>query len=141
MATTVRITEGDQLILACDVAEIANHNEFILGLVSDAQANGGHAEKNDDEGCLVTCNITSEKTETVSFHRSNLGSFGENLPCDMNGFVHMTAAAWKEAPVDMPRADRDDEDYMDEWSEEMAEKTREAVAAAEAGLADWQAGN
>jgi hypothetical protein len=70
MATTVRITEGAQLILACDVAEIANCNEFIRGLVLDAQANGGHAEKNDDEGCLVTCNIESK----VSIDRSSLES-------------------------------------------------------------------
>lgn len=26
----------------------------------------------------------------MSFHKTNLGSFGENLPCDKNGYVPIT---------------------------------------------------
>ncbi len=73
-----------------------------------------------------------------SFHKSNLGSFGESLPCDMNGYVHLTAEAWLAAPVDMSSDDLADEDYMNEWAEEQAEATREAVAAAEAALDQWR---
>jgi hypothetical protein len=52
---TVRITEGNQLILACDVSEISSQNEFIRGLVAQAQAaSDGMAEQEDGEGCLVT---------------------------------------------------------------------------------------
>lgn len=74
----------------------------------------------------------------TSFHKTNLGRFGEHLPCDMNGHVHLTAEAWRNAPVDMPAADRADEDYMAEWSEEQAAATRAAVEHAEANLAKWQ---
>jgi len=56
--TTVRITEGDQLILACDISDIANQNEFIRGLVAEAQAaSDGMAEREDAEGCMVTAVI------------------------------------------------------------------------------------
>jgi hypothetical protein len=83
-----------------------------------------------------------EKLKMVtSFHKSNLGSFGESLPCDMDGYVHLTAEAWLAAPVDMSAADRADEDYMQEWAEERAEATRLAVAESEAAVAEWQDGN
>ena len=53
--TTVQIKEGNQLILACDVAEIASQNEFIQSLVAEAQAaSDGMAEREDAEGCVVT---------------------------------------------------------------------------------------
>ena len=35
-----------------------------------------------------------------SFHRTNLGSFGENLTTDMDGYVHTTIAEWMAANVD-----------------------------------------
>jgi hypothetical protein len=76
-----------------------------------------------------------------SFHKSNLGSFGESLPCDMDGYVHLTAEAWMAAPVDISAADRADDEYMQEWAEEKAEATRLAVAESEASLAEWQAAN
>ena len=74
-----------------------------------------------------------------SFHKSNLGSFGESLPCDMNGYVHLTAEAWLAAPVDMPSADRADVEYMAQWAEDQAEATRQAVAESEAALESWRA--
>lgn len=76
-----------------------------------------------------------------SFHKSNLGAFGEHLSCDMDGYVHTTAAGWLAAPVDMPSADRDDAEYMQQWAEEQAQETRDAVAAAEEKSTAWQAGN
>jgi hypothetical protein len=78
-------------------------------------------------------------SETVSFHKSNLGQFGDHLPCDLNGYVHLTAEAWLSAPIDMPAADRNDAEYMQEWAESQAEATRQAVAEAEANMAEWQA--
>lgn len=82
--------------------------------------------------------MSNATTETTSFHKSNLGQFGESLPCDLNGYVHLTAEAWLAAPVDMPAADRADAGYMQEWAESQAEATREAVAAAEESLRKWQ---
>jgi len=59
----------------------------------------------------------------------------------MNGYVHLTAEAWLAAPVDMSSEDLADEDYMNEWAEEQADATREAVAAAEAELDQWREHN
>lgn len=66
----------------------------------------------------------AEQLGQASFHKSNLGKFGEHLPCDMNGYVHLTAEAWRNAPIDMPAADRSDDEYMAEWSEEQAAATQ-----------------
>jgi ribosome modulation factor len=63
--TTVQIKEGNQLILACDVAEIANQNEFIQSLVAEAQAaSDGMSEREDGEGCLVTALVNSDAYNT-----------------------------------------------------------------------------
>ena len=78
---------------------------------------------------------------TTSFHKSNLGSFGTDLPCDLNGYVHTTAAAWLDAPMDISDSDRADADYMAEWAAEMAAQTIAAVAESEKALADWQEKN
>ena len=80
-------------------------------------------------------------SSVTSFHKSNFGAFGEHLPCDMDGYVHLTAEAWLSAPVDMSAEDRADAEWFAEWAEEQAETTRDAVAAAEERLAAWQAGN
>lgn len=56
---TVRITEGNQLIMACDISEISSQNEFIRGLVAQAQsASDGMATQEDPEGCLVTSTVS-----------------------------------------------------------------------------------
>lgn len=75
---------------------------------------------------------------TTSFHKSNLGSFGTDLPCDLNGYVHTTAEAWLSSPMDISASDRADEDYMAEWATGMAAQTIAAVAESEKALADWQ---
>ncbi len=75
------------------------------------------------------------------FHKSNLGSFGENLPCDLDGYVHTTAQGWMHARMDAmawrgyTRADQ----Y--ERCKELAAEAREAVKASEAALADWRKTN
>lgn len=75
---------------------------------------------------------------TTSFHKSNLGQFGESLPCDMAGFVHLTAADWMHAPMDWGYPSPTDEDKAAQC-EELASQAREATAAAEEALARWQA--
>lgn len=80
-------------------------------------------------------------SNVTSFHKSNLGAFGERLPCDMDGYVHLTASAWMSAPVDMSAEDRADAEWLAEWAEEQASATRDAVAAAEGRLAAWRACN
>lgn len=69
--TTVQIKEGDQLILACDVSEIASQNEFIQGLVAEAQQSiEGTAEKTDVEGCVVTAIIFASESGVSNFSTS-----------------------------------------------------------------------
>jgi len=63
---------------------------------------------------------------TTSFHKSNFGRFGDSLPCDMAGYVHLTAGGWKNAPVDFGGEQMTDED-LTEWAEEKAEEAREAT--------------
>lgn len=74
---------------------------------------------------------------TTSFHKSNLGAFGENLPCDLNGYVHTTTEGWMCAPLDGMAWQDYDEDAKEERCEEMAAEAREAVALAEKALAEW----
>ena len=71
-----------------------------------------------------------------SFHKSNFGAFGGNLPTDLDGYVHRTQAAWLAAPMDeiagkMTRAE----------ASQKASDARHAVKEAEAGLAEWNANN
>ena len=75
---------------------------------------------------------------TTSFHKSTLGKFGAHLPCDMSGYVHLTAEAWAAAPVDWA-GNKPTGDDLTEWAEEQAAATRAAVEQAEANLAEWQA--
>ena len=71
-----------------------------------------------------------------SFHKSNLGSFGESLPCDRDGYVHTTIAGW----IDSPRDGLDDSTYSErrDWAREQAKATRAALKRANAALADWR---
>lgn len=76
-----------------------------------------------------------------SHHQSNLGSYGDRLPVDLDGYTHTTAEEWRAAPIDMSAEDRADAEYMAEWSEDMARQSREALDEAEAGVAEWRAGH
>jgi hypothetical protein len=64
---------------------------------------------------------------TDSFHYSVFGRFGTGLPRDLDGYVHLTAAAWLAAPVDTAG-----EPMTEGQAEELAGKARAATRAAEA---------
>lgn len=74
-----------------------------------------------------------------SFHKTNLGRFGELLPCDMDGYVHTTIVAWMSAPVDFG-SEKLTRSELRDWAREKAAETREAVKQAESGLSEWQSG-
>lgn len=77
-----------------------------------------------------------EKMKTISFHKTKFGRFGHNLPCDIDGYVHLTTEAWLSAPVDWGQ-DHDEESKA-ERAEEMAQEAIEATERAEAALIEWQ---
>jgi len=74
-----------------------------------------------------------------SYHKSNLGAFGDNLPTDQDGYVHLTAEGWANAPMDwgsdeISDSDSDDErdrklKYQREECERMAAEARAATVA------------
>ena len=73
-----------------------------------------------------------------SFHKSNLGSFGENLTADMDGFVHTTISGWMSANVDFA-GERMTSKQLRDWARSQATESREQVANANKGLAEWRA--
>ena len=81
----------------------------------------------------------------ASYHKSNLGAFGRDLICDIDGYTHTTADEWKSAPVDGdfcdPVTGEYDEDYHDEWAQEQADASIKALAEAEEALAQWREQN
>lgn len=69
------------------------------------------------------------------FHRSNLGSYGESLPCDIDGYVSEDGDRFASFNFDAlwtPDAD--------EWEEYVAGAVA-ATKAAVAGLEKWQEAN
>ena len=75
------------------------------------------------------------------FHKSNLGSFGENLSCDMNGYVPEEGDEPGEFAIDFA-GNGDQEiwwksDGFAEWRDDAIEQTKEALAA----LAEWRKSN
>lgn len=75
-----------------------------------------------------------------SFHATNLGSFGDSLPTDMDGYCHTTIADWMAAPVDFGSENLTRSELRD-WARDTAAEARAALKKSEAGLAEWQAGN
>jgi hypothetical protein len=65
-----------------------------------------------------------------SFHYTVYGSYGRGLPRDLDGYVHLTAAAWLAAPVDTAG-----EPMTPEQAETLAEQARSATREAEAAVA------
>lgn len=61
-----------------------------------------------------------------SYHYTVFGKFGGGLPRDLDGYVHLTAAAWLAAPMDTAG-----EPMTEEQAEELAGKARAATRAAE----------
>lgn len=78
---------------------------------------------------------------TTSFHKSNLGSLWENLPCDLEGYVHTTQKGWLNARLDGMAWRGYTAAQKRERCKEMAEEARGAVKAAEANISDWRKAN
>ena len=76
----------------------------------------------------------------ASFHKTNLGRFGESLPTDMDGYCHTTIPEWMAAPVDFGFEKLTRSELRD-WAREKASEARAAVKASEEALADWQSQN
>ena len=83
----------------------------------------------------------------MSFHKSNLGAFGEGLPADMDGYVpeaddgpwdlavdHGAKATHNEDGSLTEYGEWWEEDGFPKWQAEAIEATRQA----EAALVDWQ---
>lgn len=73
------------------------------------------------------------------FHKSNLGMFGRNLPCDLNGMVpeEGDTADMFTFPSDWdfnPEREDYDDDGFEEWVEGAVEKTKDATDS----LEEWQ---
>jgi hypothetical protein len=62
----------------------------------------------------------------TTFHASNFGSFGGNLPTDTEGYVHLTIKGWIAAG------------YSRDEARELAARAKEAVADAEKALENWR---
>lgn len=80
----------------------------------------------------------------AAYHRSNFGSFGEGLVCDMDGYTYTTAHEWATcANIDSMTQDAldGDWDHADEWAKEMADLANAALAKAEAAVEQWQDSN
>ena len=84
---------------------------------------------------------------TNAFHKSNLGSFGEHLSTDMDGFVPTAECGPWELDYDHGTERTHDEDgelteYGEWWEEdrwpEIVDESVAATKAAEAGLTEWQ---
>lgn len=71
-----------------------------------------------------------------SYHHSVYGDYGRDLPRDLDGYVHLTAAGWLAAPVDTAG-----EPMTEEQAENLAEQARAATREAEAGIAEWRRQN
>ena len=69
-----------------------------------------------------------------SYHYTVYGSFGRGLPRDLDGYVHLTAAAWLAAPMDTAG-----EPMTEEQAEELAGFARAATRAAEEAALNWAA--
>lgn len=66
----------------------------------------------------------------MSYHISNLGMFGQNIPTDINGYVHLTKEDWMNAPMDG--------ELTVEMAEELAEQAVHATKQSEKEISDWQ---
>jgi hypothetical protein len=79
--------------------------------------------------------------KTHGFHKTNFGSFGEGLPCDLDGYVHTTAKGWMTANMDGLAWQGYSRAAKYERCKEMAAEAREALKESTAALAKWRAEN
>lgn len=71
----------------------------------------------------------------VEYHISGYGSYGIQIPRDLDGFTHITAEGWMGARMDWGT---DGEPDL-AWARDMAQTARAETARAEAALAEWRA--
>ena len=76
----------------------------------------------------------------MSFHITNYGSFGSNIPCDIDGFAHTTQAGWMGANIDEGGVRGSRKDRLGRCRA-LAARTKEAVKTADRGLAAWRSRN
>lgn len=83
----------------------------------------------------------------MSFHKSNLGSFGENLQADINGYVPTAETGPWDLDYDhgserTHNADGSLTEYGEWWEQERFPEIRDAAIsateAAEAGITEWR---
>lgn len=79
--------------------------------------------------------------KTTSFHKTNLGGYGESLPCDLDGYVHTSIAGWMSANMDGMAWDGYSYAQKRESCREMAAAARAAVKEAAAALDGWRRRN
>ena len=70
----------------------------------------------------------------AAYHKSNFGSFGGGLVCDMDGDTYTTAREWLEVAVVDGEMDA-------ELAQEYADEANAALAKAEAAVEKWQDSN
>jgi predicted DNA-binding protein (MmcQ/YjbR family) len=66
----------------------------------------------------------------MSYHISNLGMFGKNIPTDINGYIHLTKEDWMNAPMDGK--------VNEDMAEQLAEQSRNATQQSEKEISNWQ---
>jgi hypothetical protein len=69
----------------------------------------------------------------TSFHVTCYGAYGRRLPSDLEGYCHLRARDWADAPMAF-HVTRD-------RARELAREARRAVRRAERALARWRNGN
>ena len=85
----------------------------------------------------------------MAFHKSQLGAFGENLPCDLNGYVPTEGTGPWDLTYDHGSESTHDSDgnmteYGQWWEDEWGDKVTAAVVAtteAEKELEKWRSTN
>lgn len=71
----------------------------------------------------------------MEFHKSNLGHFGDDLPCDMQGYVRTEAAEILAAQDEYDTAGNG---ISPDEADSMAADATRAVARAENALEEWR---
>jgi hypothetical protein len=74
-----------------------------------------------------------EETTMECYHYTVYGDYGRDLPRDLDGYVHLTAAGWLAAPMDTAG-----EPMTEEQAAELAAQAIAATREAEAGIAAWR---
>lgn len=77
----------------------------------------------------------------MAFHKSNLGRFGESLPCDIDGYVPEAGDESHQFNVDLVDNDQYQYWHTEGGFEEWRDQAIEATSAAEEALNHWSEQN